>query len=237
LLVRHPTFLTYRDTLGFVRHTSLNERLEACWFLGVDWCLLPRAVVERIPAGTTAIDAGANIGIVTSQLCRAVGARGMVHAVEPLPANVDRLRELKRDNDLDQLTIWDCALSDKEGSATLRTQGVTGTSAYASLTASWNTAATVSVATRTLDDIVPSDTRVGFIKLDVEGAEYLVLEGAKRIMTSDRPLVFCEFNDVVLRDAGSSSKELLDKFEGLGYKSAAEYPQGDAIRDRLLIPE
>ncbi len=238
LLVRSPASLTYRDTLGFTRHTSLDDILDACWFLGVNWCLLPQAVVDRVPAGTTAVDAGAHIGIVSGQLCRAVGARGKVHAIEPRPANVRRLRELKCDNDLDQLTIWDCALSDKDGSAILRTEGATGTSAQASLfTASWNTDATVPVATRVLDDIVPQSTRVGFIKLDVEGAESLLLDGAKRIMTSDRPLVFCEFNDVHLRDAGSSSDELLRKFKGLGYAPADEYPQGDAITDLLLIPE
>ncbi len=236
LLVRYPASLTYQDTLGFTRHTSLDERLDACWFLGVDWCLLPQAVVERIPSGTTAIDAGANIGIVTSQLCRAVGARGTVHAIEPLPANAGCLRELKRKNDLEQLTIWECALSDKDGSATLRTQGE-GTSAYASLTASWNIAGTVSVKTRVLDDLVPHDTRVGFVKLDVEGAESLVLDGADRIMASDRPMVFCECNDIVLRDAGSSASELLDKFKDLGYAPVAEYPQGDGISDFLFIPE
>jgi len=56
-------------------------------------------------------------------------------------------------------------------------------------------------------------------------------------MATDRPLVYCEFNDVVLRDAGSSSNELLDKFKGLGYATAAEYPQSDAITDRLLVAE
>jgi FkbM family methyltransferase len=236
LLVRYPASLTYRDALGFTRHTNLDERLDACWFLGVNWCLLPQAVVERIPVGTMAIDAGANIGIVTSQLCRAVGASGTVHAIEPLPANAGCLRELKRKNDLEQLTIWECALSDKDGSSTLRTQGE-GTSAYASLTASWNTAGTVLVETRVLDDLVPRDTRVGFVKLDVEGAESLVLDGADRIMASDRPMVFCEFNDIVLRDAGSSARELLAKFKGLGYAPAAEYPQGDGISDFLLTPE
>lgn len=237
LLVRYPASLTYRDTLGFARQTSLDERLEACWFLGIDWCLLPEQVIERIPRGTTAIDAGANIGIVTSQLCRAVGPGGAVHAIEPLPANVARLGELKRDNNLDQLTISACALSDEDGSAVLRTQTADGTSAYASLTASWNNAGTMSVPTRVLDDIVPSDTPVGFIKLDVEGAESLALDGATRILTADRPLVFCEFNDTILRDAGSSSKELLSKFEGLGYAPGAEFPQGDAIKDLLLVPE
>ncbi len=116
LFVRYPATLTYRDTLGFTRRTGLGDIYEACLFLGVDLFLLPQAVVERIPADSTAVDAGTHIGVVTSQLCRAVGARGNVHAVEPLPANVRRLRELKSDNDLDQLTVWECALSDKDGS-------------------------------------------------------------------------------------------------------------------------
>jgi FkbM family methyltransferase len=237
LLVRYPATLTYRDTLGFTRRTGLGDFYDACLFLGVDLFLLPQAVVDRIPADSTAVDAGAHIGIVTSQLCRAVGPRGTVHAIEPLPANVRRLRELKSDNDLDQLTVWECALSDKDGSAVLQTTGAAGGSAHSSLTASSYTGATVPVATRALDSIVSHTTRVGFIKIDVEGAESLMLDGAKRIMTSDRPLVFCEFNDIHLRDAGSSSNELLRKFEDLGYDTAHEYPQGDAITDRWLIPE
>src|SRR5271165_7056269 len=101
VLVRYPASLTYKDTLGFTRRTNLDDILDACWFLGVNWCLLPQEVVDRIPSGTTAVDAGANIGIVTAQLCRAVGRQGTVHAFEPLPANVHRLRDLKSDNDLD----------------------------------------------------------------------------------------------------------------------------------------
>jgi FkbM family methyltransferase len=236
-LVRHPASFTYRDTLGFTRRTKLDDVLDACWFLGVDWCLLPQEVVEQIPAHATVVDAGANIGIVTEQLCRAVGSRGMVHAVEPLPANARRLQELKSDNRLDQLAIWECALSDTAGTADLRTQVANGvTSAHASLTASWIAEGTVGVATRPLDELVPESQRVSFIKLDVEGAESPTLEGAERIMTYDRPLVYCEFNDIVLRDAGYSSDDLLRKFADLGYAVAAEYPQSDAIKDRLLAP-
>jgi FkbM family methyltransferase len=236
LLVRYPATLTYRDTLGFTRRTSLGDIYDACLFLGIDLFLLPQAVVDRIPADSTAVDAGAHIGVVSSQLCRAVGPRGTVHAIEPLPANVSRLRELKSDNDLDQLTVWECALSDKDGSAVLQTTGAADGSPHSSLTASSYTGATVPVATRALDSIVSHTTRVGFIKIDIEGAESLMLDGAKRIMTSDRPLVFCEFNDIHLRDAGSSSNELLRKFGDLGYSTAHEYPQADAITDRLLMP-
>jgi FkbM family methyltransferase len=241
LLVRYPTSLTYRDTLGFARHTDLADTIDAYWFLGVN-CGLPRTVIERLPAGTTAVDAGANIGVVAGQLCRAVGPHGTVHAIEPLPANVRRLRELKRDNALDQLIIWECALSDESGSAILRTERTAGTSGHASFTASWIAHAKVPVVTRVLDEVVLDSTRLDFMKLDVEGAESAVLDGATRILTNDRPLVFCEFNDIILRDAGSSAEALLRKFASLGYAPAPEYVRhamhlSNAVTDVLLVPE
>jgi FkbM family methyltransferase len=241
LLVRYPTSLTYRDTLGLTRHTDLDDTIDAYWFLGVN-CGLPRAVIERVPANATAVDAGANIGVVAGQLCRAVGPRGTVHAIEPLPANVRRLHELKRDNALDQLIIWECALSDESGPAILRTDRTAGTSGHASFTASWMTHAKMPVVTRVLDEIVPDSTHVGFIKLDIEGAESAALGGATRIMRSDRPLVFCEFNDIILRDAGSSAEALLRKFAGFGYAPAPEYTRralhlSNTVTDLLLVPE
>ena len=235
-LLRHPATLTYRDTLGFRRRTDLGDIYEACLFLGVDLFLLPREVVERVAPGATVVDAGAHTGVVTAQLCRAVGPAGAVHAIEPLPANARRLRELKSDNHLDQLTVWECAVSDRDETVSLRTTGAADGSPHSSLTASNYTGATVSVAARALDGIVAEGARVGFIKVDIEGAESLMLDGAQRIMRSDRPLVFCEFNEIHLRDAGSSADELLRRFEDLGYKTAHEYPQADAIVDRFLIP-
>lgn len=117
-----------------------------------------------------------------------------------------------------------------------------GTSGHASLTASWIAQTEMSIVTRTLDEIIPVSTRVGFLKLDVEGAEASVLDGGMRIIRHDRPLVFCEFNDIILRDAGSSADALLSKFAALGYAPAPEYERKtqhlrSAVTDLLLVPE
>ena len=45
----------------------------------------------------------------------------------------------------------------------------------------------------TLDDILPADYRVDFIKLDVEGGEFDVLKGARRTLQRHRPHVIFEF--------------------------------------------
>ena len=69
-----------------------------------------------------------------------------------------------------------------------------------------------------------------------------MLDGAMRIIGHDRPLVFCEFNDVILRDAGSSADALLNKFAALGYVPAPENARrtqhlNNAVTDVLLVPE
>lgn len=240
VIVRHPATVSYRDNLGYRRHTDFTDILDAYAFLGVD-CGLPRNVMERIPRECTVVDVGANIGIVAAQLCRRVGVKGTVHAVEPLPANLQRLRELMSDNDLPQLVVWACAVADSAGSATLRTERGEGTSGHASFTASWIDGGVLTVPTRTLDEVVPIGTMVSFVKLDVEGAEALALDGARRILSCDRPLVFCELNDIVLRDAGSSASELLAKFGELGYEPDHEYRAlvrhvNDKVTDILFAP-
>jgi len=75
----------------------------------------------------------------------------------------------------------------------------------------------------------------------VEGFEPQVLEGAAETLGAMRPAVMCEFNDIVLKDAGSSSAELLAIFERLGYRpsvecQAASTDMAGKVVDLLLRP-
>jgi FkbM family methyltransferase len=241
---RHPgPDVRYRDKLGLLRTSDLRITLEAYWFFGLGG--LPDAVHATVPPGSWAVDVGANTGVMTGQLCRAVGRRGLVWAIEPLPLNVSRLDQLRSANDLPQLQVFDCALAGTDGRASLRTAGPTG-GAYASLTASWIDEGRVDVATRTLDGLVAehehrlAGRRLAFLKIDAEGAELEILDGAAETLARHRPVVFCEFNDVVLRDAGRSSAELLQRFRSLGYDpapgwSAAAGRLEGAVVDILLV--
>ena len=76
------------------------------------------------------------------------------------------------------------------------------------------------VATARLDDLVagrrpPAPLRL--VKIDAEGFEPHVLAGATETLSTLRPLVLCEFNDVLLQQAGTSSAALLQRFAALGY--------------------
>jgi len=81
----------------------------------------------------------------------------------------------------------------------------------------------------TLDNIV--DGRVDFLKIDVEGAEGIVLAGANRIMTKDRPALVIEMRDVNIAMAGHTIKEYNEYFKAIDY-----YEVGGYVGDTVLCP-
>jgi FkbM family methyltransferase len=183
---------------------------------------LPADVIDQVLPGDWVIDCGANIGIITSQLCRAVGLSGAVWACEPVPANVRRLESLKESNGLAQLRVVPSAIGDEPGTATIGLPPP-GRSGWASITKSFGMADRTTVRVDTLDRLAadpPAGQRLRLLKIDVEGYEFEVLTGASQLLAMHGPLVYCEFNDVLLRDRGRSSADLLAQFLELGYEPA-----------------
>lgn len=215
-----PGELTYRDADGYERTADLRDHMESLVFVGRH--RLPKAVVAGLRPDDWVVDIGANVGSVAGQMCRLVGDAGLVWAFEPIPRNVDRLRRLAETNRLRQLEVFPCALSSTAGSATIRLAG-DQSSGHASFTASWIREGSLDVATERLDHLTEGfypGRSLRLVKLDVEGFERQVLEGAEATIRRFRPLIYCEFNDVILRDAGSSSAELFSAFTELGYSVA-----------------
>jgi hypothetical protein len=94
------------------------------------------------------------------------------------------------------------------------------------------------VQTWSLDELVDGvEGQLAFVKIDVEGHEPQVLEGADRTLREMKPLVLCEFNDILLRDAGSSSEQLLELFRQRGYSPSRLPPSlSGQVVDILLHP-
>ena len=49
------------------------------------------------------------------------------------------------------------------------------------------------VELKKLDDVIPTDVTIDFIKIDVEGAELGVLKGAKNVLLKNKPIIIFEF--------------------------------------------
>ena len=235
----------YRNAAGHLVEADLADYAERLGVFGAHAGPLIRFVSSHLAPGDWAIDAGANVGLMSSPMAAAVGVSGAVWAVEPFPRNVARLVALKEANHLEQLRIFPVALSSGTGTAELRLAAAPGGSAFPSFVAPWAGNERVEVRTRTLDDLVAEnapDLPLRLLKIDVEGAEPDLLAGARDTLARLRPAVLCEFHDSLLRAAGTSAAGLLASFADWGYvpRPPFDLPRGSldgALFDLLLVPE
>lgn len=80
---------------------------------------------------------------------------------------------------------------------------------------------TETIQTITLDDFVEREkiSKVSLIKVDVEGHEMAVLQGAKNVITRYAPAIFIEVQEESLQRAKSSVDALFSFFDNFGYRS------------------
>jgi FkbM family methyltransferase len=142
-----------------------------------------------VPAGGTAIDVGANMGVYTLMLARLVGPNGRVVAYEP-----DANELLVNAATWPQVIVRKFAVSNEEAQVLFRRERSTALSRIVSLEElSAKDSPVVSV---TLDNEVSRLRldRVDFLKIDVEGAEERALNGARSLLSSScPPVIFFEW--------------------------------------------
>jgi FkbM family methyltransferase len=156
--------------------------------------------------GSTTIDVGANIGMYAVTLAMAIGGEGRVLAFEPVPRTAEKLRSNLALNGLTNVEVVEEAVGESTGFAELQ---LANDSAYASLVNVKQrraTGDTLRVPIVTLDEIWKKRhrPRVSVCKIDVEGAELLVLEGAKTMLAACRPALLLEADEGPQLDALSS---------------------------------
>jgi FkbM family methyltransferase len=164
-----------------------------------------RCLLERAGSGRAVFDVGANVGYHTTALARH-RPRGLVVAVEPSPANLRRLRQNLARNGAEAVHVHPCAVGNRRGSITLH---LATDSAYLSTrtpVGNRSTGQAIEVPLRTLDDIWEEEGRpeVAVVKIDVEGAELEVLEGARQMLERRLPDLLLEANDDQQREALSA---------------------------------
>ena len=155
--------------------------------------LTRRIIARYFPTDGCSVDVGCHKGeILDLLLARAPHARH--YGFEPLPHLYERLarKYARRPN----VEIWNVALSNANGEA--RFNYVISNPSYSGLRKrqydrSVEQDTTITVQTRRLDDVLPPDARVDLIKIDVEGAELLVLEGAVQTLRRCQPIVVFEY--------------------------------------------
>ena len=158
------------------------------WLRGVLAPDLEWAINRYVKPGTVAVDVGANLGLVSILMAEKVGEKGRVFAIEPNPELRARIEKVFWLNGLRNDRIYQCGCSNKTEDASILvdqkdhsksrvSQSLTGTQ----------------IRLLPLDSILEeADQPVSFIKIDVEGHEPEVLEGARQTLWKHRPTVIFE---------------------------------------------
>jgi FkbM family methyltransferase len=177
-------------------------------------------VTTRLKPGDTFLDVGAHIGYFALPAAKRVGTSGRVVALEPTPKSFELLKENVASNGFDQVTLINAAASDRDGTATFT---------VSDRSAMWNTLqqgtlkgdnpSEIQVQTRSLDSVLAELgwPAVAGIKLDVEGAEAAVLQGAtETLRRNPRSFVLFEISGGT-PERIKVSMETLRWFESRGY--------------------
>ena len=153
-----------------------------------------------------AYDIGAHVGLMTLTLARKVGPHGTVVAFEPCPSNVAPLRELVRQNGLEKVVeVLDVAVADYDGEALL----LVGDTAYMHKLEvvhegmSAPSRQTFTARVTSIDELVFKQDYPPpqLIKVDVEGAEALVIKGARETLKQYAPYLLLEIHGPANVDA------------------------------------
>lgn len=179
-----------------------------------------RELAQFVRPGTVFIDVGANVGLYTLKAARLAGPDGTIVAVEPGRAAADLLECNLALNRFANVRIVRAALADKVGTAALYHVPLGDDPQAFSLFCDGAAVEAETVATTTLDALVAELNLPGVdcVKIDVEGAEPLVLVGAQRTLARWHPVVIFEINSWPSLRAGAAPDAAWRQLAGLGYR-------------------
>jgi FkbM family methyltransferase len=165
-----------------------------------------KAFEREILPDQVVYDVGANVGFYSLLAAQLTGEGGKVYAFEPLGRNVEYIRKHAALNRFENISIFEAAVADQSGEA-LFDPGASIAMGHIS------DSGTLSVRQVSLDALLASGEILApdVMKIDVEGAEYAVLQGAKNLLSSHRPLIFLDTHG---RDVHARTLGLLEE---LGY--------------------
>jgi len=177
---------------GFKLHVNLGDRLGCDFYYGYfqelfDSCLF----LDMIDAGATVFDIGANFGYYTVMAASKVGPSGIIHSFEPNKSAYELLKTNVKTNEFEKIVFChDSCIGETDGE----------TDFYVSEESSFSSRGQTEraklmekrkVPLRSLDSLMPELglSKIGAIKIDVEGFEFSVLRGAREMIRNSPNLL------------------------------------------------
>ncbi|XP_022946209.1 uncharacterized protein LOC111450361 [Cucurbita moschata] len=232
--VRYPFLFSIADlgNLPDKPHKNIVRMLKGKPFRKPDISVTIQEVLEKMKSDSRdgyVVDVGANVGMA-SFAAAAMGFR--VLAFEPVFENLQRICDgiyLNRVGEL--VNVFEAAASDRLGNITVhklvgRLDNSAVSATGAKLAFKSNEEIAVQVKSIPLDEVIPESERVLLIKIDVQGWEYHVLKGAKKILSrkgTEAPYLIYEEDERLLKASNSSSKEIREFLHSVGYDHCTQH--------------
>ena len=213
---------------------SLNDEIQFWWSYAVPYFDATRGFFDywghdlgdlrflwrNLKPGDVFLDIGAHHGVYSIVAAKRLGTNGTVVAFEPSSREYRRLRLHLRLNRLRWVRAERSLLVRQPLTRTFF-QITSGDTTRGGLRppASSDRVSEISVETTRLDDYVSQFPlkRVDLVKLDVEGGEREVLEGASLVLTKFRPIFICEVLDATTQAWGYNAREIILMLQSFGF--------------------
>jgi FkbM family methyltransferase len=212
--------LTIRS--GYGAGLKLNMRnASGDYAEGTNETPVQEALARYLKSGDVFYDIGANIGFFTVIAARLVGPSGRVYAFEPVPDNAKGIRRNAQLNNLQNITVFEKAVSKSAGKADLLLTRHPGGAKLSTVGTPLNSEmkGVVAVDVVCIDDLVTSKRLPppSVVKVDVEGAELDVLCGMSKTVQQFKPVVICEIDHKDKEGFTRGDQELTDLLCALDY--------------------
>jgi len=174
--------------------------------------------VDQIEEDSVILDVGANTG--TFSLVSKFYPNTKWHLFEPDPFNVSLLKENIEVNDIENVTVYEEALSDTVGECILNIcpnhRGL-NTIGKEVKRFSQDETEEYLVKTNTIDNLF-IDTKIDLIKIDTEGSEYDIIKGGIETIRKYKPKILMEYNAGNMSQCGHTPEKLNELINKIGYR-------------------
>ena len=176
-----------------------------------------------VQPGMNCLDLGANIGYFSVVMAKLAGTSGSVHSFEPFPGTYKLLSRNATENAVQStVRLFNAAAHERAGQCNIFYRADEANDNFGSMFVSdraQDSHLTKStIETLRVDDAVPRDLPVHFVKIDVEGAELSAIRGMAGIIKRCRPAMVVELNEAaLLRGGHGTAEELVALLSQLGY--------------------
>ncbi len=206
---------------GIKMRLDITEYLQAHLYVFGDYELPTiRFLRSVLRPSAVCLDVGAQMGYLTLAMATAADRSTIVHSFEPEGNNAKRFRENIQLNGLTNVTLHQTAVSTVDGALKLYLSNDRNAGTHSTVYIESNVSTEfVEIPSVRLDTFANSQnlSSIDMIKIDVEGAEIDVINGAIGVLAHHKPIVITELSDHLQQARGQTCTEFKELMQKYGY--------------------